>query len=158
MGAIPMTLKYKFDMRLIIAIIAMILVVSGCRINGQRLRGNTTLGVRFPIYTTQQEIIQLSSDRIASRSFLPATARTDINSMIVPEPLWKDLEQLRLSWCQQPAKFVSVTPNDADYRIILKCEQSDEDPSYFVHPSDLPMPLQKLIDLVPSTSERLLPQ
>jgi hypothetical protein len=154
-----MNLRYVFYRHWMIAVAVLVLVLSGCRITGQRLRGNTILDLRLPIReATQQDGISVSSDHIALRSFSPLTVRTQINRVRVPDALWKDLEQSRLDWCQQPPTFVSVTPNDADYRIILKCEQADEDPRYFVHPSDLPALLHALVDLVPSTSERLIPQ
>jgi hypothetical protein len=152
-----MNLKHSFDRRWMIAAAALVLVLSGCRISGQTLRGTEILDLRLPVRTAQQDGIPLTSDHIASRSFVPVTVHTDINSMIVPDPLWTELEKFRLSWCQQPANFVSVTPNDADYRIILKCDRA-EDPIYYVHPTDLPPPLRTLIGLVPSTSDRLLPQ
>lgn len=138
--------------------IAIVVVLSGCRINGERLRGNTILGIRFPIQNKEQELVSLTSDRVASRAFLPFTVHTVTNTVVVPDTLWSNLENLRYSWCQQPPATVSVTSSDTDYRIILKCEQADEDPTYFVHPSNLPTPLQSLIKLLPSTSERLLPK
>ena len=153
-----MNLKHACNMRWMIAAAVMLLVLSGCRITGAKLRGNTILFLRLPVGTTQEESITLVADHIASRAFLPVTVRTPINRVIVPDSLWTDLEQLRLSWCQHPPTIVSITPNDADYLIVLKCEQADEDPSYYIHPSDLPAPLHKLIELVPSTSEHLLPQ
>lgn len=152
-----MNLKPSFDRRWIIAAAAIVLVLSGCRISGGTLRGTEILDLRLPVRTAQQDGITLTSDHIASRSFVPVTVHTDINRMIVPDPLWTELEQFRLSWCTQPPNVVSVTPNDADYRIILKCNGA-EDPTYYVHPTDLPAPLHRLIELVPSTSERLVPQ
>lgn len=153
-----MNLKHIFDSRWMIAAVALMLILSGCRINGAKLRGNTVLFLRFPVGTTQEESITLVADHIASRSFLPVTVHTDMNSVILPSSLWNDLENLRQRWCTQPPTMVSITPNDADYLIVLKCEQADEDPRYYIHPSDLSAPLRALIELVPSTADRLLPQ
>src|SRR5262249_55662882 len=114
--------------RWLIAAIILILIVSGCRATGEKLRGDTILDLGLPLRTTQQEGITLSKTHNASRAFLPVTLHSEINQLIVPDTLWADLEQLRQNWCQQPPKFVSTTSNDADYRIILKCEQADEDP------------------------------
>ncbi len=148
--------EHMFKRQWVIAIV-MVIVLAGCRINGERLRGTTILGVRLPIQNKQQELISVAKDQIASRAFLPFAVDTVSNTVVVPEPLWSDLENLRQKWCQQPPDTVSVTPSDNDYRVILKCEQADEDPTYFIHPSNLPPPLQSLIDLLPSTSSRLLP-
>jgi hypothetical protein len=152
-----MNLKRIFGWRWSIAAVAMILVLSGCRISGGTLRGKEILFLRLPIHTAQEESITVTSDRVASRSFVPVTVHTEINRMIVPDSLWNDLKQLSQSWCQHQPTFVSATPNNTDYGIVLKCDWA-EDASYYVHATDLPPPLRALIELVPSTSERLIPQ
>jgi hypothetical protein len=152
-----MNLKRIFGWRWSIATVTMILVLSGCRISGGTLRGKEILFLRLPVLTAQEESITLTSDHVASRSFIPVTVHTEINRMTVPDALWNDLEQLRRNWCQHQPSFVSANANNSDYYIVLKCDWA-EDASYYVHPTDLPAPLHKLIELVPSTSERLLPQ
>jgi hypothetical protein len=152
-----MNLKRMFGWRWSIATVAMILVVSGCRINGGALRGKEMLFLSLPIHAAQAESITVTSDRVASRSFIPVTVHTAINRMIVPDSLWNDLEQLRQSWCQHQPSFVSAPPNTTAYGIVLKCDWA-EDAIYYASSTDLPAPLHALINLVPATSERLLPQ
>src|SRR5215510_1137077 len=97
-----MDLQHSFHRYWMIAAVVLAIALTGCRINGQRLRGNTVLGLRLPIMqASQQDGMSISSDHMASRSFLPVSVHTPINRVRVPDPLWADLEQLRRSWCQQ---------------------------------------------------------
>jgi hypothetical protein len=133
-----------------------VFVVDGGISSGPKLRGITILELHLPVRASKRESITVTSNRGAARSFLPVAIGTDINLVDIPEPLWTELENLRRSWCTQPPDFVSVQLDDADYQIVLDCN-GRRDPIYSVHPADLPPPLRALIDLVPSTSDRLIP-
>ena len=120
------------------------------------LRGDDILYLR--LQNGQQESIVLDKQRLASRSFDPVTVRTHVNRVVIPEPLWTDLENLRQSWCAQPPTSVSRIPDDAAFEVVFQCHQLSgfNNTVYFVRPTELPPPLRALIDIVPSTSERLI--
>jgi hypothetical protein len=119
------------------------------------LRGDELLYLRLPIQDGRQESIVSGKQHLASRSFDPVTVQTHINRVMIPDSLWMDLENLRHDWCNQPPEGASLAPNDTDFVIVFQCGKV-QNPVNAVVPSDLPQPLRALIDLVPSTSERLI--
>jgi hypothetical protein len=119
------------------------------------LRGDELLYLRLPIQDGRRESIVLGKQHLASRSFDPVTIQTHINRVMIPESLWTDLENLRHTWCSQPPSEAARTPSDTDFVIVFQCGKV-QNPVNAVEPPDLPQPLRALIDLVPSTSERLI--
>jgi hypothetical protein len=119
------------------------------------LRGDTLLYLRLPIQDGRQESIGYGKLQLAGRSFNPVSVRTHINTVLIPEPLWTDLESLRHLWCNQPPTGSARTPSDADFVVVFQCGKV-RNPVNAILPSALPLPLRALIDLVPSTSERLI--
>jgi hypothetical protein len=59
------------------------------------------------------------------------------------------------AWRRFPPSGTSRTPRDTDFVVVFQCDYVNN-PVSAVPPSDLPQPLRALIDLVPSTSERLV--
>lgn len=123
------------------------------------LRGDR-ISLHFPLQNGVLEGIIVGPDRVAARFFYPVNSKTKVNNVILEELLWTDLETLRTNWCKQPPTFVSNTPDDAKYRLVFECHALSglPNPIYYIQPTDLPEPLLRLIEFVPSTSERLLPQ
>ncbi len=137
-------------------------LLMGCRTTNTDsgvLRGDR-ISLHFPLQNGVSEAIVVGPDRVAARAFDPVTWRTKINNVVVEEPLWTDLEILRTNWCQQPPTFASHTPDAAAYRVVFECHAFSglPNPIYYVQPANLPEPLHRLIELIPSTAERVLPQ
>ena len=152
-------LRHRKRLMFPVILLTVCVLLSGCRtspVGSGALRGDDILYLRLPIQDGQQESITLGSDHIAARSFVPVTSATDINTAIVSDPLWTDLEDLRHSWCDHAPSSVSRTPDDGAFEVTFQCHilSGFSNPSYYVRPSELPVQLHALIELMPPTTRQ----
>ena len=131
------------------------LVFSGCQSAKSStsttgyLPGGTLLILELPLNGPRPELIGVSEDKVASRSFVPRSSPVAINSVIFPDAMWQDLEALRRAWCAQPPTFATGTPSDSHYKVTFHCGRI-RNPVLSVLPDQLPSVLGDLVHLVPS--------
>ena len=151
----------KFLIFWAIACMLMLVVLQGCgstrRVPGSgSFRGNAIFFMQFPVENRREdgliEYISVNTERRIVRTYSPKAIGTN-NIAIVPENTWIALEQIHEAWCQDPPRFVALTPREANFEVSFRCLSGSVDPTYYIAPSDLPQPLRELIDLVPSTEQ-----
>jgi len=142
-----------------LAVTLILILLSACmlpkRTSTGYLRGNTILELIFPVDNGRTESIGVNEDRLASRAFIPTNVRSWVNTMLLPDAVWNDLERMRSNWCEHVPIAATRTPSDADFEVVFQCGHINN-PAYYVHPADLPPELRALMQTVPSTDERLI--
>jgi hypothetical protein len=119
------------------------------------LRGDVLLYLRLPLQNGRQESIEYGKQHFVGRSFDPVTVGSPVNHVAIPDSLWTELEQLRHDWCNHPPIGAVPTPSETDFVIVFQCDHV-ANPVNVVRATDMPPALRALIDLVPSTDERLI--
>ena len=139
---------------LLLMLVVGLLLNSGCQAGKQQasatgyLRNGTLAIIELPVRGTRREVIGVTESKVVNRSFIPLSSPAAMHSVIIPDPLWNDLEALRRAWCDHPPAFATGPLTDDEYRVTLNCGRF-ADPVFAVPPDQLPPALQELVQFIP---------
>lgn len=113
------------------------------------LRGGAVVVLRLPTTQLPFDQIRIFDDHHASRAFMPLPDPWASVQVMLPNPIWQDVEALRQAWCQQRPALRTLTAGEPYYEVALKCGPGFNTPVFTVPPDQLPPALTALLQNLP---------
>jgi hypothetical protein len=130
--------------------------IQGCAASNQpmyerslvgNLRGGNILVVSFRVADDKYALIEVNKNKSATQSSIPSPGPRAFATVVLPDLLYSDIDQLRSTWCQKTPVY-QIDDAPSSYSFAIDCNRVIQ-PTITVPPDEMPKAIQKLIRFVP---------